>query len=146
MKRLFFLFLIIGLQNLNANDYNDGAKLFKKKCSSCHIDFIDPKKIKDNFFKKDNKLLKLKAPTLNMLRWAINIGPNKIGDDSDLDFKAQEVADFLVEYLYNPKQKESICDKDVIKYFKIKESMKGKVSKSELLKIAHFLVTNKAKK
>jgi hypothetical protein len=140
MRRFFFVFVLVFAVGLSADDYAMGALIFKKKCSSCHKDFIDPQKIKENFFKKDNKLLKLKAPTLNMLRWAINIGPNKIGDSSDLEFKTEEVADFLVEYLYKPNLEDTICDKDVIKYFKIKESMKGKVSKDELLKIAHFLV------
>lgn len=145
MKKFFSIFLFTTLL-IYANNYDKGKELFKSKCSSCHKTFVNAKKIKENFFKQNNKLLNLKAPTVNMMTWAINVGPNKIGEDDDIEFKIEEVSDFLTEYLYNPKLENSICDKDVIKYFKVKESMKGKVSKEELSLIAEYLVKFKPKK
>ena len=145
MKKFFSIFLFTTLL-IYANNYDKGKELFKSKCNSCHKIFEDPKKIKENFFKQNNKLLNLKAPTVNMIAWAINVGPNKIGEDDDIEFKIEEVSDFLIEYLYSPNLENSICDKDVIKYFKVKESMKGKVSKDELALIAEYLVKFKPKK
>jgi len=139
MKKFFSIFLFTTLL-INANNYNKGKELFKQKCNSCHKTFADPKKIQENFFKKNNKLLNLKAPTVNMINWAINKGPNKIGEDDDIEFKIEEVTEFLTDYLYKPNLENSICDKDVIKYFKVKESMKGKINKDELALIAEYLV------
>jgi len=139
MQKFFSIFLLTTFI-LNADNFYKGKELFNKKCKSCHKIYESPKKIKENFFKQNNKLLNLKAPTVNMINWAINIGPNKIGEPDDLEFKIQEVTDFLIEYLYNPSLDKSICDKNVIKFFKLKPSMKGKVSKDELALIAEYLV------
>ena len=145
MKKLFSIFLFFTLF-INANNFDKGKELFNKKCSNCHKIFADPKKIQENFFKQENRLLKLKAPTVNMMNWAINTGPKKIGEDDDIEFKIEEVTDFLIDYLHNPNLENSICDKNVIKYFKVKESMKGKVSKDELALIAEYLVKFKPNK
>ncbi|NPA27510.1 MAG: thioredoxin fold domain-containing protein [Epsilonproteobacteria bacterium] len=140
MKKLSFI--LLGCLAF-ASEVEKGKEIFEKKCSSCHIEYIEPNKIKENFFKKDNKLLNLKAPTLNMISWAINEGPKRIGADVDLDFKIEEVADFLKDYLYNPDREKSICDPKVLSYMPPKPSMKGEVSEEELELIAHYLVNYK---
>ena len=71
---LFCLFLIV---NLNA-DFKDGETVFKNKCSSCHGKAIDINILKENFFEKENKLLNLKAPTVNMLAYEIMDSSKKL--------------------------------------------------------------------
>ena len=84
---IFSLFLLV---NLNAS-YKDGQEIFKNKCSSCHGDFIAVNTLKENFFEKNNKLLNLKAPTVNMLAYAIMDSPKKIGDPNDIDMRQIEI-------------------------------------------------------
>jgi hypothetical protein len=74
---LFFVF------NLFA-DFKEGEIIFKNKCSSCHKDYISMNTLKENFFEKNNKLLNLKSPTVNMLFYSIIDSPKKICDSNDI--------------------------------------------------------------
>jgi hypothetical protein len=127
------------------SNFLEGKTLFEKRCSSCHLEYIDADTIKENFFKRENRTLNLKAPTVNMINWAINRGPKRIGEDDDLDFKITEVTEFLIDYLYNPDREKSICDKKILSYLPKKESLKGKITEREIEKIAHYLVKYKPK-
>jgi thioredoxin-related protein len=116
---IFCLFLFV---NLKA-DYKDGEVIFKNKCSSCHSDFVSVNTIKENFFEKNNKLLKLKAPTVNMLAYAIMDSPKKIGDPNDEDMRQIEIENYLKSYLEKPDKFNSICDEHILKFYETKKAI-----------------------
>ena len=116
---IFCLFLFV---NLNA-DYKDGEVVFKNKCSSCHSNFVAVNTIKENFFEKNNKLLNLKAPTVNMLAYAIMDSPKKIGDPNDEDMRQIEIENYLKSYLEKPDKFNSICDEHILKFYETKKAI-----------------------
>ncbi|RXJ70176.1 thioredoxin family protein [Halarcobacter ebronensis] len=129
---LLSIFLFFTTINLNA-DFHEGEKLFIEKCSSCHKEYISFKKLKENFFERNNTLLNLTIPTENMLAWAIMESSKKIGDPNDNEMRKIEIEDYLKTYLANPDLNDSICDSHVLKYYKKKEPMEISDEESELL-------------
>lgn len=116
---IFCLFLIT---NLNAS-YKDGELIFKNKCSSCHGIFIDFNTLKENFFEKNNKLLNLKAPTVNMLAYAIMDSPKRVGDPNDEDMRQIEIENYLKSYLEKPDKFNSICDEHILQFYDTKKAI-----------------------
>jgi len=137
MKKLLLtiLFLVV---NLFAS-YESGKKIFTEKCSSCHVGYIPMKVLKENFFEKDNKILNLKAPSVNMIVFAIKDSPLHVGDKDDPDMQKIEIEEFLKEYLYNPKVEDSICEPTIFKHYDKKENLKGKISEDEIALITEYL-------
>ena len=135
---LFCLFLFV---NLNA-DYKDGAFIFKNKCSSCHGDFIEINTLKENFFEKNNKLLNLKAPTVNMLAYAIMDSPKKVGDPEDVEMRALEIESYLKSYLEKPDRFNSICDEHILQFYDIKKPVLG-LSNEDYTNLAIFFMEYK---
>ena len=131
-KGLFFIFCLFMTILANA-DFKEGKKLFEEKCSSCHKEYISFKKLKENFFERNNTLLNLTIPTENMLAWAIMDSGKRIGDPEDSDMRQIEIEEFLKEYLENPDILNSICDENVLKYYDKKEAMKISDDEAELL-------------
>lgn len=131
---LISLFLFL---NLHA-DYNDGKEIFAQKCSSCHGAYVDMSILKENFFEKNNKLLNLKAPTENMLVYAIMTSPRKIGDPNDPEMQEIEIERYLKSYLENPDKFNSICDKHIMNFYDKKISMK--LSDDEYNDLAIFFI------
>ena len=144
-KTLVILVLLVFDTNLNA-DYKIGKKIFKQKCSSCHLPRISGEILKKNFYKKNNTLLNLSAPTVNMLAFFLTRAPEHIGDSSDPEMQKLEVAEFMKDYLYHPKRKNSIVESKFLKFFTTKKSMEGKVSEEEIDNIADFLVEYKKRR
>ncbi len=124
---IFFIFV-----SLHAN-FEEGKKIFENKCASCHKEYISFKKLKENFFERNNTLLNLKIPTENMLAWAIMESGQKIGDPNDKEMRIIEIEEYLKEYLANPDLNNSICDKKVLKYYIKKEPMKISEEEAHLL-------------
>ena len=54
-----------------------------------------------------------------------------------------QIEDFLKEYLTKPDIHNSICDPQIMKFYKIKKSMKGQVSDSEFANLANFFMNYK---
>ncbi len=131
-KILFFLFSCFFVINLNA-DFKEAKELFAKKCSSCHKEYISFKKLKENFYERNNKLLNLKIPTENMLAWAIMDSSRKIGDHEDPDMRSIEIEEYLKNYLAKPDINDSICDTTALKYYIKKEPIKITDEEAELL-------------
>ncbi len=125
----------------NANeDYKKGELLFKNKCSSCHVDYIPMKKLKENFFNKNNTMFNLKAPSINMITYAIMRSPKHIGDKDDKEMQEIEIEEYLQDYLDNPNLENSICDPYILKYYDKKLSMKNKLSAKEILSLAIYFM------
>ncbi len=141
---LLMLILVLSL-NLFAS-YEAGKKIFKAKCSSCHKGYISEKVLENNFYKRDNKVLNLKAPTVNMLAYFIKEAPEHIGDKNDPEMQRMEIGDFVQDYVYNPNRKNSVIPNHFLKYFDLKKSMKGKISQEELSNISDYLFDYKARK
>jgi thioredoxin-related protein len=131
---LISLFLFL---NLHA-DYKDGKETFAQKCSSCHGSYIAMNSLKENFFEKKNKLLNLKAPTENMLAYAIMTSPKKIGDPKDPEMQEIEIETYLKSYLENPDRFNSICDEHILTFYDTKKSMK--LSDEEYNNLAIFFM------
>ena len=134
---LVILFLIL---NLNA-DYKEGKEIFTQKCSTCHGEFIAIDTLKENFFGKNNEVLNLKSPTVNMLAYAIMDSPKKIGDANDAEMQEIEIEAFLKSYLEKPDRFNSICDEHILNFYDTKKSMK--LSDDEYNNLAIFFMQYK---
>lgn len=136
------IFCVLLLLNLNA-DFKEGAAVFKNKCSSCHAGFVSFDILKENFFEKKNKILNLKAPTENMLAYAIMDSPKKIGDPLDPEMRQIEIEEFLKSYLEKPDRFNSICDEHILKYYEEKPSMKNQLSDEDYVNLSYFFLEYK---
>ena len=142
---LFISLLILFSSTLSA-DYETGKKIFKQKCASCHTGYISGKVLEENFYKKDNKLLKLKAPTVNMLSYFLVTSSSRIGDKNDPDMQRIELEEFIKDYLYQPNRNNSVIREEFLKYFDKKESMKGRVSEAEISNITDYIFEYKKRR
>ena len=131
-KLLFLLITLFVTINLQAS-FTEGKKLFEDKCASCHKEYISFKKLKENFFERNNTLLNLTIPTENMLAWAIMESSKKIGDKNDPEMQQMEIEEYLLDYLKSPDINNSICDAHVLKYYIKKEPMDISPEESVLL-------------
>lgn len=139
--KLIFLFLFFTLDIFAS--FEEGRKVFEKKCSSCHQEYISMALVKENFFEKGNTLLNLKAPSANMIVWAMLDSSKKIGDENEADFQAIEIENFLRTYLETPDRFNTICDDSAIDYYENKESMKGQITDDEYLALVDYFLTYK---
>ena len=131
-KILIFLFITLLSY---ANSYEQGKEIFQNKCASCHKGYISFDKLKENFFEKNNQLLNLKIPTVNMLSYAIMESPKKIGDPNDSEMRQIEIEEYLRWYLKNPQEINSICDDTLLKYYNKKEPMEISQEEAEALSL-----------
>lgn len=131
-----FMFCALGVQA----SYEESREVFKKECAECHkMVTISAEEIVKNY-EGGNKALKLKAPVVSMLAWAIMAGPKKIGDPSDPEMQAIEIETFLIDYLYNPNLEHTICDPRIVSFHGAKESLKGKISKEDIIATVPYLM------
>ena len=123
MKRVFKLFLGVILVTTIAFSNNDESKkLMVNKCASCHLLGIP----------NATQLARVKAPPMNAVLYHVK---------SDLkDFFQQEK--FIRDYSLKPQPKTAVCTSNKIEKFGVMPSMKGRVTESELKKIAHYLIEN----
>ncbi len=142
MKTLLTLFLFLSGVFASVPDefdkklYNTGEEIFDNKCSECHKKYMDIGLLMQNFVEEDNELLNLKGPTGNEISYRLK---SQIGSRMDIEFHLLETGDFLVDYLYNPDKRKTICLESVIKHFDTMPSMKGKISEEEIRTVGHFL-------
>ncbi|WP_200762276.1 c-type cytochrome [Nitrosophilus alvini] len=121
MKRFVFvvgfLFLFTGAVNAE-----DGRTLFEKKCSVCHITGM---------------------PALEQKRKMVAPPAAGIMFHVKENYKTkQEAVDFIVDYVLNPSKDKAVCMSKTIKRFGVMPSMKGNVSKDELIVIAKYMYDN----
>jgi len=136
---LLSIFLLASLSCPLFSGQDAGSKLFKKLCSSCHITTIDMKTLEKNFFEEQNRLLNLKAPTLNMLIYAMFQGPKRVVNVPDMDMKREQIAAYLEETLQDPKLQDSIFNSSILRYFDKKSPVQG-LSKQDLFDLADFFL------
>lgn len=141
MKKIFFLIAAITSlfalpEEFDKDRYETGEKIFEKKCSECHVKFMDIQLLMKNFILEDNKLLNLKAPTGNEISFRLK---QQIGSKEDVEFQIEEDIDFVKDYLFNPDKAKTICLEGVIKHFDTMPSMKGKISEEEIEDVTFFL-------
>jgi len=122
------------------NTFAQGQKLFEQKCSSCHAGFIPGDKIKENFFEKNNTLLHLKAPTVNMLAYAIMDSSRHVGDPNDPEMRVDEIEEYLREMLTQPKRENSICDPVIMKYYETKKPLSPPLADGEYALLASYFM------
>lgn len=114
-----------------------GEAVFERDCTACHERFIPVKTLTENFMKRENRLLNLKAPTVNQLAFRIK---QRVGDPSgDREFHLMEVVEYIKDYLYYPDKQKSVCLEEVIRHFETKESMLGKISEEDLEAVAEWI-------
>jgi len=144
MKTFYSLLLFIfALGTLTQAGYPEGKAIFEKKCASCHGDFVPPKILKDNFFNKNNTVLNMRSPSVNMLAYALIDSPTHIGDKNDPEMQEMEIEEFLKDCLFDPNPENSVCDPRIMKYYETKTSLKGKVTEKEILHLTQFFMQYK---
>ncbi|AXK48995.1 thioredoxin family protein [Aliarcobacter trophiarum LMG 25534] len=135
MKIISILFVLA--LTLFAN-FEDGKKVFDTKCISCHKEYIPMNSIKENFFEKQNSLLNLKAPSANMIVFAMFDSSKKIGDENEKEFQELEIESFLKSYLENPDRFNSICDDNILPFYDNKASMKGQLNDEDYKNLTSY--------
>ncbi|MDM5272729.1 thioredoxin family protein [Sulfurovum sp. zt1-1] len=115
----------------------EGKSVYDRKCASCHELYIPFSTLEKNFNEFDNKMLHLKAPTINQIVYRLKA---RIGDPSgDEDMHRMEIESFLEDYLNNPDKDKSVCLPEILKYFETMPSMKGQLNEEEFESIVSFL-------
>ena len=138
-KKIILSLLLLLITNSYAS-FEEGKKIFIDKCSSCHKEYISFKKLKVNFFERNNQLLNLTIPTENMLAWAMMESSKKIGDPEDSEMQQVEIEEYLINYLENPNGNSSISDDYIFKFFDKKSSMKDELSEKEYVNLSLFFM------
>lgn len=141
MKKIIYIFLLISVSLMA--DFEQGEKLFRDKCSSCHTGFVDLNTLKKNFFEQNNTLLNLKAPTENMLVYAIMRGPKSIGDKDDEEMRGIEIEEFLKNHLEEPNTLNTICEPEFFKYYATKSCDKIVLDDEEAVLLATYFMEYK---
>src|SRR5574344_1785168 len=121
-------------------NFEDGKKVFDAKCSSCHKEYIPMNLLKENFLEKNNTLLNLKAPSANLIVWAMFNSSKKIGDENDKEFQEIEINGYLKSYLENPDRFNSICDDSALGHYENKSSMKGVLSEDDYMNLTTYFM------
>lgn len=132
---ILFVFTIALFAN-----FEDGKKVFDAKCASCHKEYIPMNLLKENFLEKNNTLLNLKAPSANLIVWAMFDSSKKIGDENDKEFQEIEINGYLKSYLENPDRFNSICDDSALGHYENKSSMKGVLSEDDYLNLTTYFM------
>ena len=135
---ILFVFAIALFAN-----FEDGKKVFDAKCSSCHKEYIPMNLLKENFLEKNNTLLNLKAPSANIIVWAMFDSSKKIGDENDKEFQEIEINGYLKSYLENPDRFNSICDEHILSFYETKPSMKGELNEEDYKNLTNYFMLYK---
>ncbi len=123
-------FILLGIVATILIYAKTGEEIFKKRCSSCHIDYIPQSKLIKNY-ENGNKELNLTAPTLTELSFALK---DQIGERmADIESQIMDIEDFLLSYCNKPNIDESIFEDWVIENFKTMPHIKLSEEEAELL-------------
>ncbi len=120
---ILFLFTACSTQNDRSYESLDGESLIKTKCASCHNLDMPPKYSDDE-----------KAPPFYTLTHHIK-DVIEAGTDTE---KRLKYIDFVSDYVLNPSEEKSYCDKESLKKYGLMPSQKSKVTKDEAKAIAAY--------
>ena len=122
---LSLLLLLIGCKTSTSYTNNlDGKELAKKKCSMCHNLDMPPK------FSENEKAPPFFTITAHLKDWI------KASTSTEARNKFIE---FVSTYPLNPSLDKAYCDKSSLKKYGLMPSLKGQVTKDELIAIANFM-------
>jgi len=138
MKRIMIGMLLLGSM-VYAGQFELGKKIFEQRCMDCHVGYIAPNKIKDNFFEKQNSVYMLTSPSVNMIADAITKGPKHIGKIGDAGQQAQ-IAKYLKGMLYQPKRENSICDPAIMKYYDDKKPLSVRLNDAQIMSLVRYFM------
>jgi len=105
----------------------DGKILLEQKCTKCHDISLPPKTFEDE-----------KAPPMMAVAFHVR-SFIKTGDESQ---RVPKAISFVKDYVINPSENKSFCDKESLKSYGIMPSQKGKVTEDELEAIAEYMFSN----
>ncbi|MFT7880406.1 MAG: thioredoxin fold domain-containing protein [Sulfurimonas sp.] len=115
----------------------EGKRVYEQKCASCHELYIPMSRLEKNFMEKKNRLLQLKAPTINQIVYRLK---TRIGDpNGDQEIHRMEIESFLEEYFETPDREKSVCLPEILEYFETMPSMKGELNDEEFEAVVTFL-------
>ncbi len=120
---LIFLVLTGCEEGSNKVQY-DGGKLLKEKCALCHNLKMPPSTYEDE-----------KAPPMMTVVFHLK----DFMKITMYDEKFSKFIPFVEDYVINPSQEKSYCDKESLKTYGVMPSQKGNVSKDELKAIASYI-------
>ncbi len=117
-----------------------GEEIFKKRCSSCHLEYIVQSKLIKNY-ENDNRDLNLTAPTATEISFALR---DRVGDrQGDIESQLMDIEDFLISYCNKPNRDKSILDDEVLINFDIMSSIKLSEDEAEALVPYLFNISEK---
>ena len=108
----------------------DGYDVYKKKCSSCHVEMMK----KGDALKN---LHKLKAPP--MVEVSNRLKENIIIKDDEDDIHRYLVILFIKDYVINPQLDNSMCHAGALERFGTMPSQQGKLSDAERQAVAEWI-------
>jgi hypothetical protein len=111
---------LISLFSLSTLFANDAKSLMEKNCASCHL-LTTP---------TPSQIPTLKAPAFDAVAYHLGAA---------IKDKKRRV-DFVVDYVLNPDISKSVCESNRVQKFGVMPSLKGKVNREDLIKIATYLV------
>jgi thioredoxin-related protein len=115
----------------------DGERVYEQKCASCHQRYIPADVLMKNFMEQNNRLLHLKAPTINQLAYRLK---QRIGDPTgDKEIQLMEVTSFIHDYILEPDRSKSICVPEVLAHFETMPSLKGKIHDEEIEAVSEWI-------
>ena len=101
---------------------SEGKALLEKNCASCHMLTVP----------EASMIPTLKAPAMDAVGFHLKLVKK--------EKKVQEK--FIVDYALNPVASKSVCESNKVQKFGVMPSLKDKVSKEDLEKIAAYVVEN----
>jgi len=110
----------------NNIEVSEGEKLFKEKCTACHVTT------------KPEDMSKLIAPPMMGVMMHVKKG---VKGENAIE-KKKNVIDFIVDYVQNPAAEKSMFGEHAITTFGVMPSQKDIVSPEELSIIANYLYDN----
>ena len=120
----FISLVFLGCNDTKQKVALSGEKLIHQKCATCHNLDLPPKTSEDE-----------KAPP--MMAVAFHVADFvKVSNESDRIPKAIE---FVKDYVINPSEEKSFCDKKSLQQYGVMPSQKGNVTQDELDAIAHYM-------
>lgn len=121
--------IILPIASLFAQEI-DGYKVYKDKCSSCHVEIMKKDKALKN-------LKKLKAPP--MIEVSNRLKENIRTTDDEDDVNRHLFILFVKDYIVNPKLDNSMCHTGALEIFGTMPSLKGKITEAEKQAVAEWV-------